>query len=138
MDVLLDFSLFIEHDCDGLWKGYACNNEVKTPHRRCSSFNELQQSLEYDILCHHCRLDMGASYIVDKEWLVKFYNLPAMNLTDCIQRSEVDYGVDGTVIANTKFDGREAQVRVNVKTFKHYSLCKIIGIYVEPNLLTIN
>lgn len=138
MNVLLGFTLFIEQDCDGLWKGYAGNSEVKTPHRRCVSLNELQQSLEYDVLKHYCRLDMGASYIVDKEWLVRFYNLPAMKLTDCIQRAGVDYGVDGTVIAKTKFDGREAQVRVNVKTFKHYSLCKVLGIFTEPNLLPIN
>ena len=137
MIYFLDFTLFYEMDKSGLWVGYAFNNQTKLESKQANSLNELTKLLEYDILCYYCRSDMGASYIVDKEWVLRFCNAPCEQFGDSINRASIDYSQDGTVLTTNEYDGRKAQFRVNVKPYKHYSLCKIIGIYVEPNLLAI-
>lgn len=137
MIYFLGFTLFYEMDKSGLWVGYAFNSQTKLESKQANSLNELTKLLEYDILCYYCRSDMGASYIVDSNWVLRFCNTPCDPFSDSINRADVNYGQNGTVLADGKYDGRKAQFRVNVKTYKHYSLCKIIGIYVEPNLLTI-
>ena len=137
MIYFLDFTLFYEMDKSGLWVGYAFNDQTKLGERKSNSLDELTKLLEYDILCYYCRSDMGASYVVDKGWVLRFHNAPCDPFTDSINRAGIDYSEDGTVLAKGEYDGRKAQFRVNVKPYKHYSLCKIIGIYVEPNLLAI-
>ena len=137
MIYFLDFTLFYEMDRQGTWVGYAFNNQTKLESKQANSLNELTNLLEYNILCYYCRSDMGASYIVDKEWVLRFCNVPCEQFSDSINRANIDYGFDGTVFADGKYNGRTAQFRVNIKRFKHYSLCKIIGVYTEPNLLSI-
>jgi len=137
MNYFLGFNLFHEQTKGGLWRGFGTNQETKTPERECDSLQSLQKSLEYDVLCYHCRMDMGASYIVDKEWVLRFLNMSGQGLNDAIQKACVDYSKPGTVIAKTQFDGKDSQIRVNVKAFKHYSLCKVLGVFTDPNLLAI-
>ena len=137
MGNFLGFTFYYEQSQTG-WNGTAFNQTTKIELSNVQTLQLLKDELKLGVLMAHCQNDMGASYIIDcgvSEKIV-YRNLPCQELL--IGMLEIDYGVSGTVIADGRFDGKDAQYRVKVECFGRYSLCKVLGIFVEPNLLAIN
>lgn len=135
MHYFLGFNLYFEQTKTGQWTGYAVNEQIKIPERQYADLATAKKLVEYEILCHHCRSDMGASFIVDSQWVMRFYNLPCDAFIEEISKADIDYSQPGTVLCNGRFDNKKAQYRINIRAFEHFSLCKILGVYTEPNLL---
>lgn len=135
---ILGFNFYTEQTKDGQWTGYGTNGTVKLPTMTAPSFIELQAKFEGQAVVYQCQADMGSSWMVtlDDDEIV-YVNLPCQNLSTEIAQLDIDYHQAKTDIFNGRFNGKKAQYRIKIETFKHYALGKVIGIYTEPNLLQV-
>lgn len=137
MKNFLGFDFFCEQTVDGLWTGYGTNGSVKLETVTEPSLNSLYSVFERQAVVYQCQADMGASWVTlkDDSEAVVYVNLPCQALSTEVSQLAVDINQEKTAIYDGIFDNKKAQYRVNVRPFKHYALCKLIGIYTEPNLL---
>jgi hypothetical protein len=138
MDYFLGFTSFYEMRDDGNWYGYACSKNAKLAEQKSNTLLLLCNKIKYKIICHHCQSDMGASYVINQRGIITFSNLACENFLDVINAATIDYETSSALFFDGEFDDKKAQYRINVKWFGEYALCKIIGVYVEPNLLVIS
>lgn len=138
MDYFLGFTLFYESRDDGYWHGYGCNQKTKLAEQKANTLSLLVKKLRYKIVCYHCQADMGASYVVNQRGMLTFSNLACEDFLDVINAASIDYEIANALVFEGEFGGKKAQYRINAKWFGEYALCKIIGVYVEPNLLAIS
>ncbi len=137
MKDFLGFNFFYEQTNDGQWSGYGTNSAVKLETVTQSSLDKLYLAFEGQAVIYHCQADMGASWVTLRQdpKIFVYVNLPCQKLSKEISHLSIDIDNEKTAIYEGEFDGRKAQYRINVRPFKHYALCKLIGIYTEPNLL---
>lgn len=138
MQSILGFDFFCEQTKDGQWTGYGTNGIAKLPTITAPSFIELQTEFEGQAVVYQCQADMGASWVVSLDsGGILYVNLPCQKLSTEIAQLDIDYHQPKTDIFSGRFDGKKAQYRIKIETFKHYALGKVVGIYTEPNLLRV-
>ena len=138
MNTILDFNTYIESIQDGGWYGFASNKQVRLPSHNANSLRQLESKLKLDILIYYCSKDMGASYIHDltKKEII-YFNLPCESFAVMLNKANINYELSEAQIVDGVYDSRQAQYRIDVKVHGEYAVCKVLGIFTEPNLLDV-
>ena len=139
MGNFLGFTLYYEQSQTG-WNGTAFNQTTKIELSNIQTLQLLKDELRLKVLECCCQNDMGASYVFDNHsGEIVYSNLPCQSLSEGWEQvvKELRHDESMTTIGSGLFDGRNAQYRIKIESFERYSLCRVLGVFVEPNLLAI-